>query len=149
MLIGGPPCQAYSIVGRARNQAKADYKAEDDHRHFLYKEYLRIIRERQPTVFVMENVKGILSAKVNDQRIFSNILRDLSDPHQALHKGGVASSTASTRSQPAHRSARVTTWTRSTPRHSSSRPRTTAFLRQDTVSFCWVLLRTVSLPRRT
>lgn len=88
VLIGGPPCQAYSIVGRARNQAKADYKAEDDHRHFLYKEYLRIIRERQPTVFVMENVKGILSSKVNDQRIFSSILRDLSDPHQALHKGG-------------------------------------------------------------
>jgi len=88
VLIGGPPCQAYSIVGRARNQAKADYKAEDDHRHFLYKEYLRIIRERQPTVFVMENVKGILSSKVNDQRIFSSILTDLSDPHQALHKGG-------------------------------------------------------------
>lgn len=88
VLIGGPPCQAYSIVGRARNQAKADYKAEDDHRHFLYKEYLRIIRERQPTVFVMENVKGILSSKVNDQRIFSSILTDLSDPHQALHKSG-------------------------------------------------------------
>lgn len=88
VLIGGPPCQAYSVVGRARNQAKADYKAEEDHRHFLYKEYLRIIREKQPTVFVMENVKGILSSKVNDERIFSSILRDLSDPHQALHEGG-------------------------------------------------------------
>lgn len=87
VLIGGPPCQAYSIVGRARNQAKADYKPEDDHRHFLYKEYLRIIRDRQPTVFVMENVKGILSSKVNDQRIFSSILQDLSDPHRALHTG--------------------------------------------------------------
>lgn len=80
VLIGGPPCQAYSVVGRARNQAKADYKAEEDHRHFLYKEYLRIIREKQPTVFVMENVKGILSSKVNNERIFSNILRDLSAP---------------------------------------------------------------------
>ncbi len=88
VLIGGPPCQAYSVVGRARNQAKADYKAEEDHRHFLYKEYLRIIQERQPTVFVMENVKGILSSKVNNERIFSQILKDLSDPHQALHKGG-------------------------------------------------------------
>ncbi len=87
VLIGGPPCQAYSIVGRARNQAKADYKAEDDHRHFLYKEYLRIIREKQPTVFVMENVKGILSSKINNERIFSNILKDLSDPGQALEKG--------------------------------------------------------------
>lgn len=87
VLIGGPPCQAYSIVGRARNQSKVDYKAEDDHRHFLYKEYLRIIREKQPTMFVMENVKGILSSKVNNELIFSNILRDLSDPGQALHEG--------------------------------------------------------------
>jgi len=88
VLIGGPPCQAYSIVGRARNQANSNYRAEDDHRHFLYKEYLRIIRERQPTVFVMENVKGILSSKINDQLIFSNILQDLSDPRRALHEGG-------------------------------------------------------------
>ena len=88
VLIGGPPCQAYSIVGRARNQAKIDYKAEDDHRHFLYKEYLRIIRERQPTIFVMENVKGILSSKVNNERIFSNILKDLSNPSRALEDNG-------------------------------------------------------------
>lgn len=88
VLIGGPPCQAYSLAGRSRNQAKADYKAEEDHRHFLYKEYLRIIRERQPAIFVMENVKGILSSKVNNERIFSNILKDLSDPSQALHEGG-------------------------------------------------------------
>ncbi len=88
VLIGGPPCQAYSVVGRARNQAKANYKAEDDPRHFLYKEYLRIIRERQPTIFVMENVKGIISAKVNNQRIFSSILKDLVDPGAALHSEG-------------------------------------------------------------
>jgi DNA (cytosine-5)-methyltransferase 1 len=84
VLIGGPPCQAYSIVGRARNQGKANYSAENDHRHFLYKEYLRIIKERQPTVFVMENVKGILSSKVGGEKIFSQILKDLSDPHKAL-----------------------------------------------------------------
>lgn len=84
VLIGGPPCQAYSIVGRARNQANANYSAESDHRHFLYKEYLRIIKERQPTVFVMENVKGILSSKVGGEKIFSQILKDLSDPHKAL-----------------------------------------------------------------
>jgi DNA (cytosine-5)-methyltransferase 1 len=89
VLIGGPPCQAYSLAGRSRNQGIANYKAEEDHRHFLYKEYLRIIRERQPTIFVMENVKGILSSKVNNERIFSNILKDLSDPGQALHEGRV------------------------------------------------------------
>lgn len=84
VLIGGPPCQAYSIVGRSRNKGKADYSAENDHRHFLYREYLRIIKERKPTVFVMENVKGILSSKVGGQSIFSQILQDLTDPNKAL-----------------------------------------------------------------
>jgi DNA (cytosine-5)-methyltransferase 1 len=84
VLIGGPPCQAYSIVGRSRNKGKADYSAENDHRHFLYKEYLRIIKEQKPTVFVMENVKGILSSKVGGESIFSQILEDLTDPNKAL-----------------------------------------------------------------
>ncbi|HAF44200.1 MAG: DNA (cytosine-5-)-methyltransferase [Sideroxydans sp. GWF2_59_14] len=86
MLIGGPPCQAYSLVGRARNKGKADYKAEEDHRHFLYKEYLRIIQQYRPAVFVMENVKGILSSKVKEQFIFHTILRDLANPDRALKK---------------------------------------------------------------
>jgi DNA (cytosine-5)-methyltransferase 1 len=86
VLIGGPPCQAYSLVGRARNRGKADYKAEDDHRHFLYREYLKIIQKYRPAIFVMENVKGILSSKVHDQQIFHTILRDLSDPGLAITK---------------------------------------------------------------
>ena len=86
VLIGGPPCQAYSIVGRSRNRGKLNYKAEDDHRHYLYKEYLRIIQRYQPSVFVMENVKGILSSKVDGQGIFHTILRDLSNPDKALNE---------------------------------------------------------------
>lgn len=84
VLIGGPPCQAYSIVGRARNRGKLDYRAEDDRRHFLYREYLRIIQSKRPAVFVMENVKGILSSRVAGERIFPKILEDLSDPDAAL-----------------------------------------------------------------
>lgn len=84
VLIGGPPCQAYSLVGRSRNRGKPEYRAEDDHRHYLYKEYLKIIQQYQPSVFVMENVKGILSSTVDGQRIFQTIMRDLSDPDQAL-----------------------------------------------------------------
>lgn len=86
VLIGGPPCQAYSLVGRARNKGKSDYRAEDDHRHFLYREYLKIIQRYRPTVFVMENVKGILSSKVKDQKIFHTILQDLSDPDSTFGK---------------------------------------------------------------
>lgn len=84
VLIGGPPCQAYSLVGRARNRGKVDYKPEEDHRHFLYKEYLRIIQKYRPAIFVMENVKGILSSSVNGERIFNTILQDLVDPDRAL-----------------------------------------------------------------
>lgn len=90
VLIGGPPCQAYSIVGRSRNKGNSEYRAEDDHRHFLYKEYLRIIQSKRPAIFVMENVKGILSSKVGGEHIFPQILKDLADPDAAL---GVESAT--------------------------------------------------------
>lgn len=59
VLVGGPPCQAYSIAGRSRNKGKEDYKPEEDKRHRLYIEYLKIIAEHWPAVFVMENVPGL------------------------------------------------------------------------------------------
>lgn len=89
VLIGGPPCQAYSLVGRARNMGKADYVAEEDKRHFLYKEYLRIIQRYKPALFVMENVKGLLSAKINNKLIFHEILHDLSNPDLAVNGSSV------------------------------------------------------------
>jgi DNA (cytosine-5)-methyltransferase 1 len=85
VLIGGPPCQAYSLVGRSRNygdQGKS-YSAIDDHRNFLYLEYLKIIAKFQPKIFVMENVKGMLSAKVGGQYIGGSIQDDLQDPYKA------------------------------------------------------------------
>lgn len=77
ILIGGPPCQAYSLVGRARNKGKNDYVPEDDHRHFLYREYVRILDRLRPAVFVMENVKGMLSSQVDGGGIFNRVLDDL------------------------------------------------------------------------
>ena len=77
ILIGGPPCQAYSLVGRARNLGKEEYVAAKDHRHYLYREYLRILERLKPAAFVMENVKGILSSSVNGSRIFQQVLDDL------------------------------------------------------------------------
>lgn len=84
ILIGGPPCQAYSLVGRARNKGKVDYSAETDDRNFLYKEYLRIINRYKPAMFIMENVKGMLSATVGGGRIFHEILQDLATPARAF-----------------------------------------------------------------
>lgn len=79
VLIGGPPCQAYSLVGRSRRK-EIILDENKDKRVGLYKEYLRIIAVHNPAVFVMENVKGILSAKTEEDQIFSKILSDLSDP---------------------------------------------------------------------
>jgi DNA (cytosine-5)-methyltransferase 1 len=81
-LVGGPPCQAYSLVGRSR--MRGDPKFEKDERHFLYKEYLRIIIDHAPPVFVMENVKGLLSARVKGELVINRITADLSSPKDAL-----------------------------------------------------------------
>ncbi|ENF8746708.1 DNA cytosine methyltransferase [Vibrio fluvialis] len=83
MVIGGPPCQAYSLAGRSRNAGIKNYVAEEDHRHFLYKEYLQVLSIVQPDVFVMENVRGILSAKLNGELMFPSILEDLRNPGKA------------------------------------------------------------------
>jgi len=88
IVIGGPPCQAYSLVGRARNQGVKGYKADQDRRHFLYEEYLKVLADIRPEVFVMENVKGILSSTVNGQHIFPKLLDDLRCPDVALDRLG-------------------------------------------------------------
>ncbi|MCF2909676.1 DNA cytosine methyltransferase [Pseudoalteromonas sp. DL2-H2.2] len=80
VVIGGPPCQAYSLAGRSRNAGNKEYVAKEDKRHFLYKEYLEVLSIAQPHVFVMENVKGILSAKIDGEIMFPSILEDLREP---------------------------------------------------------------------
>ncbi len=83
VLVGGPPCQAYSLVGRARMRStNPDF--EDDERHFLYKEYLRLIVDHRPPVFIMENVKGILSAQHSGKKIIEGILNGLRKPNMAV-----------------------------------------------------------------
>jgi DNA (cytosine-5)-methyltransferase 1 len=77
VVIGGPPCQAYSLVGRARNMGKADYTAETDPKHRLYEQYVRILGKLHPAAFVMENVKGMLSSALDGRNVFDMILDDL------------------------------------------------------------------------
>lgn len=81
-LVGGPPCQAYSLVGRSRMMRRADF--EQDERHTLYLEYLRIIADHRPPIFVMENVKGLLSATIKGRSAITRIVRDLSQPGEAI-----------------------------------------------------------------
>jgi DNA (cytosine-5)-methyltransferase 1 len=84
VLIGGPPCQAYSLVGRSRMKGSDPGKFEKDPRHFLYREYLRILARHRPPVFVMENVKGLLSATHNGANMFGRIVADLREPGRAV-----------------------------------------------------------------
>lgn len=80
VLIGGPPCQAFSMAGRSR----VGGVSKDDHRVFLYKEYLKVIARYSPAVFVMENVKGLLSAEVEGKSVFNMILEDLASPYKVI-----------------------------------------------------------------
>ncbi len=84
VLIGGPPCQAYSLVGRARNKAKTGWSLETDDRSELYQEYLKILARYQPAVFVMENVKGMLSVELNGERLIDKITDDLKNPNESI-----------------------------------------------------------------
>lgn len=74
LIIGGPPCQAYSIAGRARIRDE-DQKNKDP-RRFLYKLYIQFLAEYKPKVFLFENVPGILSAKDIDKRLFIEKMRE-------------------------------------------------------------------------
>ncbi len=85
VLIGGPPCQAYSVIGRVRQQLK-DGLDKNDPRVFLYREYYRILADHSPPVFIMENVRGLLSSKLSNKLIFQKILTDLENPVESYNK---------------------------------------------------------------
>lgn len=74
LIIGGPPCQAYSSAGRAR-----DFNGmKKDPRNFLFEHYVKILNEFLPKFFVFENVVGILSANVNNELIIKKVFAELS-----------------------------------------------------------------------
>ena len=70
LIIGGPPCQAYSIAGRAQDENSM----KNDYRNYLFESFIGVVNEFKPKAFVFENVPGLLSAKPGDipvtQRIF-------------------------------------------------------------------------------
>ena len=77
VIIGGPPCQAYSLAGRSRRAH--DDTFEEDEKHTLYKCYLSFLEALKPDIFVMENVKGLLSATHKGEKMFSRILSDMKE----------------------------------------------------------------------
>ena len=80
VIIGGPPCQAYSTAGRVR-----DCKGmASDPRNFLFESYVKILEHFRPKFFVFENVTGILSAKVNDKYIFPQVIAALGKEYKVI-----------------------------------------------------------------
>lgn len=73
LIIGGPPCQAYSLAGRSRDKNKM----KEDSRNYLFMQYARYLEYYQPRFFVFENVLGLLSAKDKDGHNFLELMKDL------------------------------------------------------------------------
>ena len=69
LIIGGPPCQAYSIAGRIRDP----HNMKNDYRNYLFESYLKVVNKYRPKAFVFENVPGILSARPNHKYIIDVI----------------------------------------------------------------------------
>lgn len=72
-IIGGPPCQAYSVAGRVREKNNM----KEDYRNYLFEYYLKIVERLQPKLFVFENVPGMLSAMPDGTPIIDLINRDI------------------------------------------------------------------------
>lgn len=81
ILIGGPPCQAYSSLGRAKDEKGM----KDDPRNFLFESYEKILTHFKPKVFVFENVTGLLTAKIGKQKTIDIILKKLGKEYNLLN----------------------------------------------------------------
>lgn len=73
LIIGGPPCQAYSLAGRARDKNKM----VGDKRNYLYLLYAEFLKKYMPKMFIFENVLGLLSAKDKDGKLYFKKMRRL------------------------------------------------------------------------
>lgn len=69
IIIGGPPCQAYSIAGRAQDPNSM----KDDYRNYLFESFVKVVDHYRPKMFVFENVPGILSAAPGDRLVIERI----------------------------------------------------------------------------
>ena len=75
LIIGGPPCQAYSIHGRATDKNSM----QNDYRNYLFESFLRIVNELKPKAFIFENVTGMLSAKPGGTLVVDRIYRAVNE----------------------------------------------------------------------
>jgi len=74
VICGGPPCQGFSLAGR---------RDPTDRRNTLFQEYVKIVKYIKPKIFVMENVVGILSMKINGKKV-KDIIKDYFEPDYSV-----------------------------------------------------------------
>ena len=80
LLIGGPPCQAYSSLGRAKDENGM----QNDPRNFLFESYEKILTKFKPKIFVFENVTGLLNAKLGKEKTINIILKKLGKKYKLI-----------------------------------------------------------------
>lgn len=82
LIIGGPPCQAYSLAGRAQDKNSM----KDDYRNYLFESFVKTVDHYQPEIFVFENVPGILSAKPGGELVTERIFKAFSEIGYEIRK---------------------------------------------------------------
>jgi DNA (cytosine-5)-methyltransferase 1 len=82
VIIGGPPCQAYSIAGRAQDKNSM----KDDYRNYLFESFVEVVNEFNPSIFVFENVPGLLSACPGGKLVTDRIYKAFDDIGYSIRK---------------------------------------------------------------
>lgn len=75
LIVGGPPCQAYSLAGRIQDKEGM----KNDYRNYLFESYLKVVGAFKPKLIVFENVEGMLSAKPDGVNIIEKIKQGFMD----------------------------------------------------------------------
>lgn len=81
ILIGGPPCQSFSTLGRAKDENGM----KNDPRNYLFESYIKILNHFKPKIFVFENVLGLLTAKLEKQKTIDIILSELGRNYKVVN----------------------------------------------------------------
>jgi DNA (cytosine-5)-methyltransferase 1 len=82
IIVGGPPCQAYSIAGRAQDP----HSMKNDYRNYLFEGFVEVVKHFKPKVFVFENVPGMLSAKPGDRLVIERVYEAFKDIGYEIRK---------------------------------------------------------------
>lgn len=81
LILGGPPCQSFSSLGRAKDENAMKYDA----RNYLFENYEKILNYFKPYIFLFENVTGLLTAKFNNKKVIDVIIKKLGKNYNILN----------------------------------------------------------------